>query len=432
MKMATINALNIIPHKTDSCPTMGDYAIAQKRNVKWGNHKKGDIVLFDFNHNGTSDHIGIVISLNKDGSITTVEGNTGSGSNTNGGQVQKRTRYRSQVNYFVRPRYTADITADMVIATALAEVGTKESPKNSNKVEYNRWFYGKNLSAFWCCTFVCWVFAHVKPSDTVEIKKEVKKVEEDIKAITKPTGKYQGTLPSPTLKKGMHGSNVGALQKFLNWYGKFNLEVDNDFGKLTEKAVKVFQKTEGLVVDGICGAKTIAAIKKYKAQTKVEKVLALIDKYSYSVGTSESVFSYKKKSGRAKDAYKKALKKYMGKTKRKDQTDCGYFINTIMREVGVDKDFLILPSSAKKPFPKNSGVDLVHNGGKVKDNELKPGDIVAYRKKKKTQHTYFYRGDGIIAEAGRGIRFPRKRKDEFKCNNSNVKHNTIRVYRIKE
>ena len=87
-----INAINIIPCKTAGCPTMGDYAIKKKMNVSWGGRKRGDIVLFDFNNNGTSDHIGIVVSVNSDGSITTVEGNTGSGNNTNGGQVQKRTR----------------------------------------------------------------------------------------------------------------------------------------------------------------------------------------------------------------------------------------------------------------------------------------------------------------------------------------------------
>ena len=120
----TINAIGIIPCKTAGCPTFGDYAIKKKMTVRWGNHRKGDVVLFDFNHNGTSDHIGIVESANKDGTITTIEGNTSAGSNTNGGQVQRRTRYKSQVNYFVRPKYNSTVTADMIMATARAELGT--------------------------------------------------------------------------------------------------------------------------------------------------------------------------------------------------------------------------------------------------------------------------------------------------------------------
>ena len=118
----------------------------------------------------------------------------------------------------------------MVIATARSQIGIKESPKNSNKVKYNRWFYGKNESAYWYCTFVCWVFAHVI---------------EEIKPVTKPTGKYSGTIPTPTIKRGDKGDNVKLLQKFLNWYHPdWKLEVDGEDGEKTEEAVMVFQKTE--------------------------------------------------------------------------------------------------------------------------------------------------------------------------------------------
>ena len=246
-----MNAIGIIPAKTASCSVMGDYAIKKKMNIKKGFAKKGDLVLFDFNHNGTSDHIGIVVSVNK-GSYTTIEGNTGSGSNTNGGMVQKRTRYNSQINYFVRPKYNKEVTADMAIATAMAELGIKESPKNSNRVKYNTWFYGKEVrgSAYpWCATFICWLFAHIKGAE---------------KPIPKPSGKYGGTIPTPTLKKGSKGKNVGNLQKFLNWYGKYNLKVDNVFGKKTEMQFKAFQQAEGLKVDGVYGKKSYAKAKAYE------------------------------------------------------------------------------------------------------------------------------------------------------------------------
>ena len=254
-----INALGIIPVKTDSCPKMGDYAISKKMNIAWGKHKRGDIVLFDFNRNGISDHIGIVLSVNKDGSITTIEGNTGSGNNTNGGQVQKRTRYKKQVNYFIRPKYNSAITADMVLATAMAEVGTKESPKNSNKVKYNAWFYGKNTSAFWCCTFICWLFAHVEDAQTIVV-------------VKKPSGKYSGSLSNTTLKKGSKGSAVKLLQKFLNWYHPaWKLIVDGKFGDKTRKALLSFQKTEKLTVDGIFGKKSYKKAMIYVAQKKAVK-----------------------------------------------------------------------------------------------------------------------------------------------------------------
>lgn len=151
-----INALGLIT-KTAGCPAFGDWAIKNKLTKKWSEAKRGDIVLFDFNHNGTSDHIGIVTKVTSN-YIETIEGNTGNGSDTNGDGVYKRTRYKSNVNYFVRPKYTDSVTAEMVITTALAEVGYKEGKNNNNK--YGAWM-NTNYQP-WCCCFVCWVFAHVK------------------------------------------------------------------------------------------------------------------------------------------------------------------------------------------------------------------------------------------------------------------------------
>ena len=75
---------------------------------------------------------------------------------------------------------------------------------------------------------------------------------------------YSGTFPSTTLKKGSKGTQVKYLQKFLNWYGSFNLVVDGDFGNKTLAAVKTFQSKEGLVVDGIVGVKTINKMQSVK------------------------------------------------------------------------------------------------------------------------------------------------------------------------
>ena len=50
-----------------------------------------------------------------------------------------------------------------------------------------------------------------------------------------------------TLKIGSKGENVKLLQRFLK------LKDDGDFGPKTETAVKKWQKTNGLVVDGIVG-----------------------------------------------------------------------------------------------------------------------------------------------------------------------------------
>jgi len=93
--------------KTAYCPTVENY---YKKQGKWyQSGKAGDMVLFDFNGKGIAGHIGIVEKVNSDGSYITIEGNTGSGNDANGGAVMRRTRYKSSIRGFARPDYTTDI-----------------------------------------------------------------------------------------------------------------------------------------------------------------------------------------------------------------------------------------------------------------------------------------------------------------------------------
>lgn len=53
-------------------------------------------------------------------------------------------------------------TAERVLSIARKELGTKESPANSNRVKYNTWYYGREVSGSaypWCMAFVQWCFA---------------------------------------------------------------------------------------------------------------------------------------------------------------------------------------------------------------------------------------------------------------------------------
>lgn len=63
-----------------------------------------------------------------------------------------------------------------------------------------------------------------------------------------------------TLRKGDRGNEVKEMQTALNGAGS-NLKIDGIFGNDTETALKFFQNSRGLVVDGICGAATWAALK---------------------------------------------------------------------------------------------------------------------------------------------------------------------------
>lgn len=86
--------------KSAYCPSIADYYIAKGQTVGKNEGKAGDIVLFDFNDNGTSDHIGFIEEKNPDGTYTTIEGNTGGN-----GQVMRKTRYKSDISWICRPKY---------------------------------------------------------------------------------------------------------------------------------------------------------------------------------------------------------------------------------------------------------------------------------------------------------------------------------------
>lgn len=95
--------------KTASCADLGTWF---KNNSKWYSEPQiGDVVFFKFNRtNNWTNHVGIVKSI-KDGAIETIEGNTSSGSDSNGGEVQIRVRKSNIVGYG-RPAYSEEPAAD--------------------------------------------------------------------------------------------------------------------------------------------------------------------------------------------------------------------------------------------------------------------------------------------------------------------------------
>lgn len=53
------------------------------------------------------------------------------------------------------------MNAKQIIERAKNELGTMESPPNSNNVKYNTWYYGHPVNGAsypWCATFISWVF----------------------------------------------------------------------------------------------------------------------------------------------------------------------------------------------------------------------------------------------------------------------------------
>lgn len=63
-----------------------------------------------------------------------------------------------------------------------------------------------------------------------------------------------------TYRRGSTGEQVRVIQDKLKRWGYYNGEVDGIYGSATEKAVRSFQKTNDLSVDGIVGKNTLAAL----------------------------------------------------------------------------------------------------------------------------------------------------------------------------
>ena len=89
--------------RTASCGALAGWA---KRNGRFlsQDYRPGDLVFLRFS--GTAiQHIGVVERVNGDGSLVTIEGNTGAGSDANGGEVQRRTRALRYTAGAFRPKY---------------------------------------------------------------------------------------------------------------------------------------------------------------------------------------------------------------------------------------------------------------------------------------------------------------------------------------
>lgn len=68
---------------------------------------------------------------------------------------------------------------------------------------------------------------------------------------------FAAPVSDDSIKMGMRGENVQMVQKLLSENGFYVGEVDGIFGKITLKAVKDFQSSNGLKADGIVDKETL-------------------------------------------------------------------------------------------------------------------------------------------------------------------------------
>ena len=101
-----------LPQRTASC---GALMRAAQMSGQWvtADYRPGDVVIYDFPGGAATDHCGIVESATDSG-VVAIEGNTGSGSDADGGQVQRRSRAFSVIVGAVRAKdLMEEVTEEM-------------------------------------------------------------------------------------------------------------------------------------------------------------------------------------------------------------------------------------------------------------------------------------------------------------------------------
>ena len=93
-------------YKTASCTAfVNRYRVYAPRQIVTSGFRPGDIVFFDFSGSRKkTEHVGIVAGV-VGSTILTIEGNTGTGNDANGGAVMKRRRNVGLITVGVRPGY---------------------------------------------------------------------------------------------------------------------------------------------------------------------------------------------------------------------------------------------------------------------------------------------------------------------------------------
>jgi hypothetical protein len=115
-KEAVASSLFFAGKKTAYCPTLLNFYKKNGQTFTSG-YKPGDIVFFNFSGGKTAKHVGICKAW--DGSyITTIDGNTGTDNEANGGAVMERRRHKKYIVGVARPKYegakTVNVTLDVL------------------------------------------------------------------------------------------------------------------------------------------------------------------------------------------------------------------------------------------------------------------------------------------------------------------------------
>ena len=107
-RMAGAADLFLDGNKTAYCPTYESWVLGAGLEVGKDSGEYGDVATMDFGK-GRASHIGLILARLSDGTYQTIEGNTSTSSEDNGGAVMVRVRSKDVIRHVFRPKYAKEI-----------------------------------------------------------------------------------------------------------------------------------------------------------------------------------------------------------------------------------------------------------------------------------------------------------------------------------
>ena len=187
---------------------------------------------------------------------------------------------------------------------------------------------------------------------------------------------------TPKLRRGNRGNAVKDLQKLLNNAGA-DIKVDGSFGRATRNAVRNFQASAGIGVDGVVGPRTWDKLNAGKVEISRPRAASTAAPAPAPKTSAQSDVSGQ--------AIVESAKDYLGTPyvwggSSPSGFDCSGLTSKVYREHGIS-----IPRTARKQ---------AFAGTIISESEARPGDLVVF-----TQNNYghvgIYAGDGKVVDASR-------------------------------
>lgn len=230
-----------------------------------GDAQAGDVVFYDWQGDGVSDHTGLVESVRGDGTLVTIEGNVGNA-------CKRLVRSRNQVVGFGRPNYDGVVVNPPAPGPGTDHPTLQVGSRGQAVVDLQtilRDKAGQNIAvdgSFGPATKQAVInlqaWSHITADGIVG--PQTWGVLDSLNAPAPPAPPAD---THPVLSKGSKGDAVAELQNKLNRLDDAGLAEDGDFGNNTLTAVINFQRFFGLDADGVVGPQTWGALDSLLAQT---------------------------------------------------------------------------------------------------------------------------------------------------------------------